>query len=245
MQKPEEARCVEGKNASERILPTSDLFASCPNDGGILEYYAGTFEAVFVQLHPFLKTEPASADRSGQATNASHYEVSGTDAAVSWAEVAFLTGLPSLSAIDIGLRTMIGGLRAELANREFAETIGRLAESQHISPPSEGFFSPLLYQQTLSAIQALGYEWVWVGDEFCTERKLHWIEDLKIRETDVLWGPCNIFTPDKALLWTTHWDSHFSLLCSSKNLLDRIEDSYHFEGFFCTPSTEIYWSLHS
>jgi hypothetical protein len=41
---------------AERILPTPDAFATCPTDGKILEYYADTFESVFVVLHPFIKT---------------------------------------------------------------------------------------------------------------------------------------------------------------------------------------------
>ena len=106
-------------------------------------------------------------------------------------------------------------------------------------------FSDLLHDRILQSIQHLGYEWVWVGDEFDTERKLYWIDDLKGQGT----GPttrhhCNVFTPDKQLLWTTHWDSHFSFLCSSKRNLATIEDACHFEGFYCTPSTEVYWSVH-
>ncbi len=97
----------------------------------------------------------------------------------------------------------------------------------------------------LQAIQNLGYDWVWLGDEFGTERKLYWIEDLKGQES----GPtahchCNVFTPDKALLWTTHWDSHFSFLCSSMETLRAVLGANNFEGFYCTPRTEIYWSVH-
>jgi len=33
----------------------------------------------------------------------------------------------------------------------------------------------------LESIQEIGYEWAWVGDEFGTERKLYWIDDLKIK----------------------------------------------------------------
>ncbi len=42
---------------AERLLPAPDAFATCPTDDkdSILEYYADTFEAVYVQLHPFIK----------------------------------------------------------------------------------------------------------------------------------------------------------------------------------------------
>jgi hypothetical protein len=34
----------------ERICPAPDVFATCPSDGKILEYYKDTFEAVYVLL---------------------------------------------------------------------------------------------------------------------------------------------------------------------------------------------------
>jgi hypothetical protein len=92
-------------------------------------------------------------------------------------------------------------------------------------------------------MQSLGYDWVWVGDEFGTERKLYWIDDLKNQESGPTVGHCNVFTPDKALLWTTHWDSHCYFLCSSEWSLIAIQEAYRFEGFFCDPTTEVYWGV--
>jgi hypothetical protein len=138
---------------------------------------------------------------------------------------------------------MIRGLKAAFSNEEYASRIESLAEKHDILPPPEGCFSDLLHDKILGAVQNLGYEWVWVGDEFGTERKLHWIEDLKHNATEVTSGHCNVFTPDKSLLWTTHWDSHFSFLCSSRSNLAAIQELSQFEGFFCTPSTEVYWSV--
>jgi hypothetical protein len=71
---------------------------------------------------------------------------------------------------------------------------------------------------------------------------MYWIEDLKGQKAGTTLGHCNVFTPDKTILWTTHWDSHFSFVCSSKSNLAKIGD---FEGFFCTPQTEVYWSVRS
>jgi hypothetical protein len=51
------------------------------------------------------------------------------------------------------------------------------------------------------------------------------------------------FVRDKTVLWTTHWDSHFSFLCSSDSNLNAIPKAYHFEGFFCDRTTEVYWSV--
>jgi hypothetical protein len=229
---------------AERILPAPDAFATCPADGKILEYYAGTFEAVFVQLHPFIKTVSIDLEQFVPATYPDRATIVQTCAPVSWAEVASLTGLQSIAAVDIGLRTMILGLKAEFSKQEYADRIESLTASQQIIPPSEGFFSDLLHDKSLQAIQSLGYEWVWVGDEFGTERKLYRIEDIKGPAAEAtVRRHTNVFTPDKAVLWTTHWDSHFSFLCSSKHNLDAMQEANHFEGFFCTDSTEVYWSV--
>jgi hypothetical protein len=230
---------------TERILPTPDVFATCPSDGKILEYYAGTFEAVYVVLHPFIKAVSISGDQFTPSTYPERSTIVDSCRPVSWAEVAAKAALPSIAAVDIGLRTMIGGLKAEFSNREYADKIESLAQSDHILTPPEGCFSDLLHNRMLLSIQDLGYKWVWVGDEFSTERKLYWIEDLMTHEAKATWGHCNVFTPDKALLWTTHWDSHFSFLCSSERNVAAIQEKYQFEGFACTPLTEVYWSVRS
>jgi len=52
--------------------------------------------------------------------------------------------------------------------------------------------------------------------------------------------------PDVAasLLWTVHWDSHFSFLCAaSGSALKDIGVEAKLEGFFCDPETEVYSSL--
>ena len=62
---------------------------------------------------------------------------------------------------------------------------------------------------------------MWVADEFGTERKLTWIEDLI--EKDLVPSHGCVFTHDHSLLITTHWDSHCSLLCSSKDMRNWVE----------------------
>jgi len=228
---------------AERILPTPEIFATCPREGKILEYYAGTFEAVYILLHPFIRPVSIQKEQFKPATYPSRSSIVKNCVSVSWEEVVKRAGLPSLAAVDIGLRTMILGLTPELSNQQFADKIASLGDSDDILPSPEGCFSDLLHDSVLKSIQALGYEWVWVGDEFCTERKLHWIDDLKDRDAGPTRDRCNVFTPDKSLLWTTHWDSHFSFLCSSQHNLDAIQSACHFEGFFCTPATEVYWSV--
>jgi hypothetical protein len=228
-----------------RVLPPPNIFASCPLEGNILRHYAGAFEAVYISLNPFIK--PISIDKSEfkSGTYPSRASILVNCEPVSWSKVLQLAKLPSIEAIDIGLRTQIGGLRNDLKNQDYASALEMLVETQNILPPTEGTFSELLHDKILDSIKSLGYEWLWIGDEFDTERKLRWIDDIKNQEVGLTTDRFNVFTPDKQLLWTTHWDSHFSFICSSREKLSSLLSVSGLEGFFCTPSTEVYWSVRS
>lgn len=225
-------------------MPTPDVYASCPRNGNVLDYYAGIFDAVFVSLSPFIEPISISPDLFFPETYPDRRTIVNTCEAVPWREIMSLTELPSLSAIDIGLRTLIHGLHKKYENLEFSNRIVTMIDSTGIIPPTEGEHSDLLHNCVLELFQELGHQWVWVGDEFCSERKLHWIEDLKSEQEPTIVGHCNVFSPDKSLLWTVHWDSHFSFLCSSSDKLKSIGIAERLEGFFCIPSTDVYWSLH-
>ncbi len=92
---------------ADRILPEPDAFATCPQDGKILEYYAGTFEAVYIQLHPFIKAVSINTGLFCPTTYPGRSTIMKHCNPVSWSEVASKVGLPSLAAVDVGLRTMI------------------------------------------------------------------------------------------------------------------------------------------
>ena len=147
----------------ERILPTPDAFATCPTDGNILEYYARTFEAVYVLLHPFMRAVSIDKLEFNPKTYPGRSKIVRDCAPVSWEEVAIKAELPSIAAVDIGLRTIILGLREEFSNQEYAKRILSLVDSDGLIFPPEGGFSDLLHDKVLQAIQDLGNDWVWVG----------------------------------------------------------------------------------
>jgi hypothetical protein len=214
-------------------------------DGNILSYYDGVYESVFILLHPFINPVSISKEVFKPDTYPDTLTIAKECDGVSWSEIMTLTGLPSFSAIDIGLRTRIGGLKKTLASEEFANAVDALYDINGIIPPYEGGFSDLMHNRALKGFQQLGHQWAWVGDEFGTQRKLYWIEDLMVKEIAATSGHCNVFSPDKSLLWTTHWDSHFSFLCGSHKALASLVQSMSFDGFFCDKDTEVYWSVHS
>lgn len=230
------------RDRQQRVLPAPDTFATCPYEGRILDYYAGTFDAVYVLLSPFLR--PVSIDRMRLSSDdyPSKAELHAGCEPIPWHRVLTLGGFSSLGEIDVGLRTSIGGLRRHLERKDLSGRLADLQAKHDIEAPPEGDVSPLLENRIFEALQNQGYTWLWIGDEFCTERKLHWIDDLK--ESDVRTPHANLFTPDKRLLVTTHWDSHFSFLCGTHSTIESIVTQASFEGFFCKPETEVYWSLH-
>ena len=109
--------------------------------------------------------------------------------------------------------------------------------------PGEGVFNESLMNDMLKALISIGHEWVFVGDEFGHERKLQYIQDLIDSETGDFYKNC--YTSKNEVLYTTHWDSHFTILCSDKKTVEKILEKYPFEGFYCKPDTEVYWSIHT
>jgi uncharacterized protein DUF2711 len=226
---------------TERIAPPPDRYASCPHSGSVLEYYSGCFESAFVLLHPFIRPISIEASRFHPSTYPKKAELIATCTGVTWREVMSMAGFASIAEIDIALRTRIHGLRGEYADKQLAEKLDGFAEHVGLVPPGDGDIPELIENRFFEAVQHLEYRWLWVGDEFCSERKLWWIEDLK--GIDVCGGHKNLFTPDCLILFTTHWDSHFSFVCSSRARLEALVSFGGFEGFYCEPETEVYWSL--
>lgn len=227
---------------TERVLPIPEKFASCPHEGKILPFYEGQFEAVYVILHPFLKPTSLDIERFRLDKWPTKQEIIDGCSAISWQEILTLTNLSSLADIDVGLRSCIGGIKKDLSNKEAADELDSLAEKIGIIRPTEGELPPLLENRLLNAIKKLGHNWLWIGDEFGTERKLHWIGDLI--EKDTIPSHSCVFTHDHSLLLTTHWDSHCSFLCSSREAIEKILSEEFFEGFYCTPKTEVYWGVY-
>lgn len=226
-----------------RVLPEPDRFAVCPNEGNILAFYNGVFDSVYVLLHPFIRPTSMSMEAFENERYPDRAKILESCEPVSWAEMQRLCGFASLAEIDVALRTQILGLKEEFSNDALASHLRKVSEAQGIIEPSEGTFSELSHDIVLTFLQNLGYEWVWVGDEFGTERKLHWIEDLKKTDSVATQGHCNVFTPDHKVLWNTHWDSHFSFFCGTAEIVADLAKESRLEGFACNESTEVYWSV--
>lgn len=223
---------------------TSCLSALCPQDGRILEHYAGEYDAVYVALSPFIRPVSISLDLFCPETYPDHQAIVAACASVTWAEVQKLGGFASIEEIDIALKTSILGLRDHLLRNDLAQKLASCIEDAGICPPAEGYHPELMFAAVMRMFEGKAREpLVMVVDEFGEASTTYPIGDLlagKVR----LPSHCNIHTPDRSLLWTVHWDSHCTFLCSSMETLQDLRVHEALEGFYCSPETEVYWSLY-
>jgi hypothetical protein len=227
----------------KRVLPAPDLFASCPNDDLILEYYKGQFDSVFIAFHQFYKPNNIPIKRFESDDFPTNSEIRRDCAAFSWKDVLSRLLINTPSEMDVGLRTYIGGLKKQFENKNNSEEIRQFEVNTGIKAPDEGCICPFVEEKILSALIDIGYEWLWVGDEFGTERKLKWIEDI-LEKDELPYSACS-YTPDKNILIATHWDSHCTFVCGNGELITTVIDKSGVEGFYCNSKTEVYWGLNN
>lgn len=225
-----------------KTLPELHHYATCPDFGmKILEFYKGYYETVFIVLHPFMKTNEKFYTRFTPSTWPTKKEIIKNTRAISWEDFIGLSGIKNLADLDLGLRGIIGGLRKQYDDKVLEKRILDYCAENTIVRPQEGFLPEIIFNDLLQAIQKQGHAWIWTCDEFSLERKLIFIDDL-ITE-DVIIPRGNYFTYNHEILLTTHWDSHFSLLCGPVKIVQNIVKQIKLEGFYCNENTEIEWSF--
>ena len=229
--------------SEDRVLPSPDIYASCPYDGKILSYYREQFEAVYIVLHPFLR--PKSVQIKYPKTEEEWFDdrqILQWFDPVSWTEFLHLSGIDSWQNLDGALRSYIFGILDVKRFQSHTDALICSLEKEKLLPPNEGEIPCTLMSEIRQGLHSLGYKWVWLGDEFCTKRKLEWLDDLETTEKI----PCHgcMFTADHEVLLMSHWDSHCTFLCSSKEKINRFLAQVELEGFYCTRQTEVYWGLY-
>ena len=229
---------------TERILPEPEKNQVCaPADESILEFYKGYFDSVYVILHPFLKIANPDKIDFEKDDYPSKDEITNYCEKITWKRYLEFSGIEDIKTLDIALRNSIGGLKEKFKNDISTAKLDKTFDEHKIYHPSEGNFQKIILDSMLNGLIKLGHKWIYIGDEFGTERKLIFIEDvLSNKEVITDWYK-NIFTPKNEILYTVHWDSHFTLLCSDRENIDSIVTEFDFEGFYCNQSTEIYWSV--
>ncbi|MCA0970644.1 DUF2711 domain-containing protein [Halobacillus litoralis] len=212
-------------------------------DVPIKTFYEGIFREVFIFFHPFIKPVSIDPELFYPDTYPDKFQIIEHCERVKWSEFLSLSGINSYEELDVALRTSILGLKKEFADQRLADKMKETYERYNLAPPAEGLLPDLLVNKVLEAVRSQGEDWIWVGDEFGTVRKLEYILDLL--DEDTLLGK-NFFTHDHSMLITTHWDSHFSMICANdRNRIEQMVNECDLEGFFCNDETKLYWSVHA
>jgi hypothetical protein len=228
----------------ERVLPTPDKNIVCAApDIPILDFYQEYYDSVYVMLHPFIKITAPDKIVFKSGNWPEKEQLNKYTEKLSWSEILDISGLETIKRLDVALRTSIGGLKKQLENQEDAEILQTVSEMHYLIEPAEGRFHELLIDDMMKALEYLGHDQVLIGDEFGEEKNLVSTHD--VIENKVNPGPDrrNLYTHKNEILFTIHWDSFFTMLCSDRQTIEKILEKYPFEGFFCDKTTEIYWSV--
>ncbi|WP_256012244.1 DUF2711 family protein [Desertivirga xinjiangensis] len=199
-------------------------------DHAILEFYRGYFDTVYIALSPFQQV----------TTGQTHLKY------VSWEEVIRLTGFSDINQLDVALRSAIYGLNDTRKNDYDANHLKAVCDANNLLIPGEGYFQDSIKDEMLLSLQEQGHHYMFVGDEHGLERKAVFIQDMIDGTATVeleYAGHENWYTTKHEILYTTHWDSFYTLLCSNRQTVDSILENHRFEGFYCDDKTTIYWSL--
>ena len=196
----------------------------------ILDFYEGYFDSVYIILHPFVSLDEKEASYKQ----------------ITWKEFIELAGFSDINQLDIALRNFIRGLKTKWENEADVNRVRRTCDAHKLRIPFEGKFQDILEHDMLVSLQEQGHDYMFIADEHGFERKVIYIQDL-IEKKDKIElsyaGHENWYTNKHEILYTTHWDSHFTLLCSTRETIKSILDKHPYEGFYCDSKTEIYWSL--
>jgi len=218
------------KNKRPPFAAAHNCICVSPDNIPIMEFYKGYFNSVYIILSPFYKKD--GADKIIQT--------------IGWNDMLEFSGFKDIKQLDIALRNSILGLNERWKNTKDAEHLQKICETYDLWAPSEGYFPDTLRADMLNSLKEQGHNYMFIADEYGFERKLEYIQDAIEGKDDISlqWGPQrNWYTTRNEILYTTHWDSHFTLLCSDRKTIESILNKHEFEGFFCDEHTEIYWSL--
>lgn len=228
------------KKESQFFIPPPNI--TCPYEGPILEFYKNHYEAVYLILSPFiaLKDSNNSPFKKNKGWP-SKKVMRETCTKISWFEILQMSEIVSLKKLDKALRGYIHAI--ETKDLDSLNKLRKTISKFGIIPPPEGFFQELLIDDMMKGLKTLGFEKIIIGDEFGFEKRETNIDEILNNHTELAAGENNIYTHGNEILFSVHWDSHFTLLCSKKEIIENFLKMYNFEGFYCTSKTSVYWGL--
>ena len=215
----------------------------------IKSFYADLFPAVFISLKPFTKLNATAPVRD--ATNKwTSADIRQHMSPISWKEIREISGLANIEIINQALMTGGGSLDEELQNHEATDQLFEALEEHRILPPDEDHFSSFDLEKILMAIRACGYTEVMLDDEWGSlgakapklELTVPSIQALNNDDIELVeWGVMSIYTLDHRVLFAAPYEQYYSLLCGSKDMIEKIIAAANLEGFYANDETTLNW----
>jgi hypothetical protein len=163
---------------------------------------------------------------------------------VSWESVRAGAGFSDLAALNHALLSGIGALRPEYADQAGWKQLDSYCERQGLFEPSEGSFQHLMQHGIADLFAKAGLQQIEACKEFGEEIRTLQVASLREmqgwREPEIV-ERGSLYAPDRSLLVTVHWDSHFTLVCGTRFCLAAADPAAFFEGFWCTSATSHHW----
>jgi hypothetical protein len=205
-------------------------YKTCPQAGKILEYYAGIYESVYVIINPFYYLNSIKDEQLNFEQWPHKLEILEKATEISWEQILKLTNIDNFKELDYELRHYF--------HSDFDSKLKKLMDEKRIMHPGSGEISPFTENDLLNRMKKLGFESIWLADEFDTARKKYLIKDLITKDRVSVAG-C-LYTLDHSLLITTNWENFCTYLCSSNEVVKKIVNKCNFEGFYCDDNTEVW-----
>lgn len=221
-----------------------DVFATFPWDGKLLAHFNGHFESIFIALQPFNRVAPENLHLLGGRAIHSDYEATFAElweyvTPVTWAEVQKLTGLDDIVRIEHAIRLRTN---PDYDDKKAKQLIRDLITKSYIVAPDADDFDPYFQIVMLKTLKYLGYEQVWVIDEFNDDkREFLNIDDILLN--DGIRCSSNILTPDQKILMGAIHGITSLFICASKEIIEKMKQFYPLEGFYADEKTEVEWTF--
>jgi hypothetical protein len=215
----------------------------CAYEGtSIIEFYEKYFDTVYIILHPFLKViDKTKIDFDEEYPDKN--KISNYCELMTWKDFLILSDIENIETLDIALRNSIGGLNKIFQNKISLKKLNETSEKHEIYHPNAGMFEYISIKSICESFVLLGFDKLIVGNEFGNEKRNLKIKKIFEDKDEIFSTDSNLYSENNEILYTVHWDSHYTILCSNKENVERIVSKFNFEGFYCDKETDIYWSI--
>ncbi len=165
---------------------------------------------------------------------------------VSWTAVCAEAGF-NTARLNRALLTGIGALISRYADPEANDRLERCCNDMSVFRPTEGMFQPRMQRDIGRIFASAGVERVECGDEFGETAIEVALDELTGPEPwdflsfDIRNTSRNLFASDRSLLISVEFDSFFTLICGTRERLEKVPLSGIFDGFWCDATTSDLW----